>query len=281
MIYFRQINSLEALKKEISKAYSENPIQGWYKDKTICTLTLKNPEEIIRAKRHQYDETTRNEFKKQIGELLQKKLIRPSHSKHSSPAFMVINHAEKVRGVPRMVIDYRNLNKATEFDGYFIPDKESLLHLVVGKQYFSKFDCKSGFWQIKMEEKSIPLTAFSTPNGHYEWLVMPFGLKNAPHVYQRRMDNVFRPYQENMLVYVDDILIASKTEEEHLQQLSDFKALVISHGIVLSEKKSKICQKEIDFLGLTIDNAGMKLQPHVSEKVNEFPDKFTKKESHF
>lgn len=79
-----------------------------------------------------------------------------------------------------MVINYKKLNEATIFDGYFIPDKTSLLHLVVGKRYFSKFDCKSGFWQIKMAKQSIPLTVFSTPNGHYEWLVMPFGLKNDP-----------------------------------------------------------------------------------------------------
>ena len=75
----------------------------------------------------------------------------------------------------RMVINYKELNKNCLFDGYFIPNKNNLINLAKGKTYFSKFDCKSGFWQIKLEEKSVQLTVFSTPNGHYEWLVMSFG----------------------------------------------------------------------------------------------------------
>lgn len=169
--------SLETIKSKLKECYSDNPIKTWYKDRTICTIELKDPNEIIRVKRMDYNEQSRNEFKTQIQELLDLKLIRPSRSQHSSPAFMVMNEAEKRRNKARMVINYKKLNDATIFDGYFIPDTNCLLQLAQGKKYFSKFDCKSGFWQIKMAEKSIPLTAFSAPNGHYEWLVMPFGLK--------------------------------------------------------------------------------------------------------
>ena len=76
-----------------------------------------------------------------------------------------------------MVINCKEVNKNTKFDGYYIPNKEILINLARGKNYYSKFDCKSGFWQIKMENDSIPITAFSTPRRHYEWMVMPFGLK--------------------------------------------------------------------------------------------------------
>ena len=84
------------------------------------------------------------------------------------------------------------MNQFSKTDNYFLPNKDVLLNLVKNKKYFSKFDCKSEFWQIKMEEDSIKYTDFSTPQGFYEWIVMPFGLKNAPRIFQRRMDNAFK-----------------------------------------------------------------------------------------
>lgn len=94
---------------------------------------------------------------------------------------MVRNHAEKLRKKPRMFI---KLNSFTIRDGYFLPNKEALIKEVQEKVIFSKFDCKSGYWQIKMEEDSIPQTAFSTPQGQYEWLIMPFesNLSTAPFI---------------------------------------------------------------------------------------------------
>jgi hypothetical protein len=89
-----------------------------------------------------------------------------------------------------------SLNKETEMDGYYLPNKERIIASIRDKRYFSKFDCKSGFWQIRLIEESIPLTAFSCPSGHYEWLVMPFGLKQAPQIFQRRMDNILKTYSD-------------------------------------------------------------------------------------
>ena len=79
-----------------------------------------------------------------------------------------------------MVINYKEVNKNTQFDGYYIPNKAILINLAKGKNYYNKFDCKSGFWQIKMNNDSIPITTFSTHKGHYEWMIMPFALKNTP-----------------------------------------------------------------------------------------------------
>ena len=107
------------------------------------------------------------------------KLIRESKSPHCSHAFIVRKHSEIKIGKARMVINYKKINKNIKFDGYYISNKEILINLARGKNYYSKFDCKSGFWQIKIDNDSIPITTFSTPRGHYEWLVMPFGLKNA------------------------------------------------------------------------------------------------------
>ena len=95
---------------------------------------------------------------------MQMNLIKESKSPHSSPAFMVRKHSEIKRRKARMVINYKN----TKFDRYYIPNKEILINLARGKNYYSKFDCKSGFWQIKMDNDSIPITTFSTLRGHYE-----------------------------------------------------------------------------------------------------------------
>ena len=112
-----------------------------------------------------------------------------------------------------MVINYKKLNQFTKTDNYFLLNKEVLINLVKNKKFFSKFDCISGFWQIKKEETSIKYTGFNTPQGFYEWIVMPFGLKNAPRIFQRRMDDVFKHLNSFLIVYVDDILISSDTLE--------------------------------------------------------------------
>ena len=130
-----------------------------------------------------YSQEDIEDLKIQINELMQMNLIRESKSPNSSPAFMVRKHSEIKRGKTRMMINYKEVNKNTKFDRYYIPNKEILINLARGKNYYSKFDCKSGFWQIKMDNDNISITIFSTPRGHYEWMVLPFGLKNAHQVY--------------------------------------------------------------------------------------------------
>ena len=162
-----------------------------------------------------------------------------------------------------MVINYKGVNKNTKFDRY-IPNKEILINLARGKNYYSKFDYKSGFWQIKMDNDSIPITTFSTPRGYYEWLVMPFGLKNAPQIFQRKMDKVFSDYSNFIIVYIDDMLICSINKKDHENHLNIFITLYEEHGIVLLEKKVDIKKQEIEFLGMIIDSKAIKLQSYIS-----------------
>ncbi|KAJ9556228.1 LOW QUALITY PROTEIN: hypothetical protein OSB04_010842 [Centaurea solstitialis] len=160
------------------------PLKSRIRDKNQITtkLEMKDKEKEIRVKPMRYNPEDQKEFMIQTKELLDLKLIRIIP--HSSPAFMVRKHSEIARGKARMVINYKKLNDNTVFDGYFLPRKESLINWTIDKKIFSKFDCKSGFWQIKMHPDSILYTSFSTPQGQYEWLVMPFGLKNAPQIFQ-------------------------------------------------------------------------------------------------
>jgi len=117
-----------------------------------------------------------------------------------------------------------------------------------------------------MAEESIPWTAFTCPQGHYEWLVMPLGLKNAPALFQRKMQNIFNEYQEFILVYIDDVLVFSKTYKEQIAHLDAFFRKVEQHGLILSKKKMEICKERVKFLGHETGEGKIYLQEHIAKK---------------
>ena len=238
-ILLKNLDFCSQIKTKLETLYVENPLQFWDNNRIYAHLELKDSNKVIRVKPMRHNEIDVKEFQIQLKELSDLQLIRPSKSPHSSPAFMVRNRNEINRNKARMVVNYKQLNDITVFDGYFLPNKETLIHKTRNCNWHSKFDCKSGFYQIRMTEDSKPLTAFSTPQGHYEWNVLPFGLKNAPQIFQRKMDNIFRDY-DFIHVYVDDMLISSKTKEQRLKHLDTFIDLCKTHGIGLSKKKSII-----------------------------------------
>ncbi|KAG8477722.1 hypothetical protein CXB51_027570 [Gossypium anomalum] len=137
---------------------------------------------------------------------------------------------------------------------------------------FSKFDLKAGFWQLGIQPEDRGKTGFCIPNQHFQWKVMPFGLKTAPSLFQKAMTRIFHPIMENALVYIDDILLYSKDEESHLLLLQQFHSLVVKHGIMLSEKKMKINKSEINFLGMDIKDGRYQPQPHIAQELLKFPD---------
>ncbi|GJW23624.1 Orf y [Tanacetum coccineum] len=121
-----------------------------------------------------------------------------------------------------------------------------------------------------MEEESIPWTAFLVPGGLYEWLVMPFGLKNAPAVFQKKMDKCFRGTESFIAIYIDDILVFSKNEKDHAKHLERMLKICEDNGLVLSPTKMKIAVSTVDFLGAVIGEGTIKLQPHIIKKIVNF-----------
>ncbi|KAK3169190.1 hypothetical protein Dsin_000188 [Dipteronia sinensis] len=256
--------------------FGTDPLRHWEKDKLLANINIVKPDLIIRTKEFPYTPDDVKEFDTQVSELLQTNLISPSKSPHRSAAFMVRNHAEQIRGKARMVINYKRLNDNTYLDAYDIPTKELLILRITSAKYFSKFDCKSGFWQVKLDDESIPWTAFSCSKGLFQWNVMPFGLKNAPGIFQRKMDSLFNkaPFLDFCLVYIDDILVFSKDRNSHEKHLAQVISQFIEHGLVINPKKMVLAQKQIDFLGLNILKGKVSLQPHISQSILEMPDKF-------
>ena len=167
------------------------------------------------------------ELKIQLEDLLKKGLIRPSHSSWGAPVLFV----KKKDGSLRMCIDYRGLNKATIKNKYPLPHIHDLFNQPTGSKMFSKIDLRSGYHQLKIKEEDIPKTTFWTRYGHYEFLIISFELTNAPTVFMDLMYWVFNDYLDKFVIFfIDNILIYSKSEEEHethlrqvLQRLSTKK----------------------------------------------------------
>ncbi|KAK7261696.1 hypothetical protein RIF29_28013 [Crotalaria pallida] len=179
---------------------------------------------------------------------------------------------KEVRGKSRMVYNYKRLNDNTHKDQYSLPSIDYLLLKIRNKNVFSKFDLKSGFHQVAMDPESIPWTTFFCPEGHYEWLAMPFGLKNVPAVFQRKMDVIFKDYDDFIITFIDDILIFSDDITQHLHHLNRFFGICEKEGLVLSKTKMKIGVTRIGFLGLEIGNGQVKLQPHIVKKILDFKE---------
>jgi hypothetical protein len=156
------------------------------------------------------------ELKKQIAELQAKGFIRLSSSPWGAPVLFV----EKKDGTQRMCIDYRSLNEVTIKNKYPRPWIEDLVDQMKGASIFLKIDLRSGYHQLKIRESDIPKTTFRTPYGLYEYTVMSFGLTNAPAYFMYLMNRVFMEYLDRfVVVFIDDILVFSKTMEEHEEHL--------------------------------------------------------------
>ena len=128
-----------------------------------------------------------------------------------------------------MVVNYKAINAATIGDSHNLPNMQELLTLLRGNNIFSTFDCKSGFWQVLLDNDSQLLTAFTCPDGHYQWKVASFGLKQAPSIFQRHMQNALRGLETFSTVYVDDVIVFSKTEKEHYFHV--LKVLITSQNM--------------------------------------------------
>ena len=149
-------------------------------------------------------------------------MIRKSKSLWNCSAFYVQKQVELERGTLRLVINYKPLNDALRGIRYPIPNKKDLLQRLLKSKVFSKFDMKSGFWQIQIAKKDKYKTAFMVPFGHYEWNIIPFRLKNASSKFQNIMIEIFNHFSDFIIVYIDNVLVYSIFVEEHWKHLNKF-----------------------------------------------------------
>jgi hypothetical protein len=206
------------------------------------------------------------ELKKQLQELLDKGFIRPSTSPWGCPTLFVKKKDESLR----LCVDYRPLNAVTIKNKYPLPCIDVLLDQLVGAKVFSKIDLRSGYHQIKIRASDIPKMAFSTRYGLYEYLVMSFGLTNVPAYFMYLMNSVFMPELDKfVVVFIDDILVYSKNEDEHTMHLHIVLQRLRDHRLYAKFSKCDFWLREIKFLGHTISQDGIAVDP---EKVQEVMD---------
>ncbi|GKD41820.1 putative reverse transcriptase domain-containing protein, partial [Tanacetum coccineum] len=192
------------------------------------------------------------ELSKQLQELLEKGFIRPSSSPWGAPVLFV----KKKDGSFRICIDYRELNKLTIKNRYPLPRIDDLFDQLQGSSVYSKIDLRSGYHQLRIREEDIPITAFRTRYGHYEFQVMPFGLTNAPAVFMDLMNRVCKPYLDKfVIVFIDDILIYSKNKEEHGKHLKTILNLLRSEKLYAKFSKCDFWLDSVQFNGNVIDSS--------------------------
>lgn len=254
-----------------------------------CDLTFTNAvkhkirtvdDEPVYCKSYRYPYHLKTEIQNQIQKLLDNKIIRPSISPYSSPVWIVpkkLDASGKKKW--RLVIDYRKLNEKTVEDKYPLPRIDEILDNLGKCVYFTTLDLAQGFHQIEMAEESIEKTAFSVNNGHYEYVRMPFGLKNAPSTFQRVMDNILREYLYKFcFVYMDDVVIFSKSLHDHLIHIKQIFSKFREFNLKVQLDKSEFLCKEVAFLGHIITPEGIKPNPSKIKAVQEYPLPKTVKE---
>lgn len=227
----------------------------------------------VYGKSYRYPYCHREEVRRQISKMLDQGIIRPSNSPWSSPVWVVPKKLDASgQRKWRLVIDYRKLNDKTLDDRYPIPNITDILDKLGRCQYFTTLDLASGFHQIEVKKKDIHKTAFSVEGGHYEFVRMPFGLKNAPATFQRVMDNVLRDHIGVIcLVYMDDIIIFSTSLQEHLINLSKIMETLRKYNLKVQIDKCDFLQKEVAFLGHVITPEGVRPNPDKIKVIQEWP----------
>ena len=213
-------------------------------------------------------------IREQVKELLDLGVIRESRSPYASP---VIIRPKKQKGEWRMCIDYRLLNAITIPDEYPLPDMNKLIRNFKGKKWFTQLDIRHGYFHMTIDPKDQEKSAFITEDGLFEYIKVPFGLRNAPSTFQRAMNYILRD-MDGVQCYLDDIVIASDTYEQHCKDVQDVLDRIAEYGLKLRLDKCKWFAQEIEYLGVIVNEEGIRPQARYKSKILNMKKPTTAKE---
>lgn len=262
--------ALETLLKEYSDVFPDELPKELPPERSVDHRIDLLPDSVPVAKpTYKMSLAEMDELRRQLDDLLSRGFIRPSSSPYGSPVLFV----KKKDGDLRMCVDYRALNKQTVKNTYPLPRIDELLDRLHGAVVFSKIDLRSGYHQIRVQEVDIHKTAFRTRYGLFEFVVLPFGLCNAPATFMRLMNDIFRDELDRcVIIYLDDICIFSPSVEQHLRDIRTVLEKLRQHRLYAKLSKCEFLKEEILFLGHRISAAGLRMDPDKIKAIIEWPD---------
>ena len=208
-----------------------------------------------------------DELKKQLKDLTEKGYIQPSISPFGAPVLFV----PKKDGSIRMCVDYRALNKVTIHNRYPLPRIDELLDRLRGAKFFTKIDLRSGYHQIRVHPDDVQKTAFRTRYGHFEFLVLPFGLTNAPATFMHLMHSIFREHLDSfMVIFLDDILIYSQNLDDHMKHVKMALQILRKHQLYAKPSKCSFFQHSVEYLGHIVSSNGVEPDPAKIKAIHEW-----------
>lgn len=258
--------------KEYKDIFYCDQIPLTFTDSVKHHIRTKN-EDPIYVKPYRQAPFVQNEINRQVDELLKNNVIQESHSPWNAPVHLVPKKLDASgERKYRMVIDFRRLNEITLDDKYPLPNINDLFDKLGKSTYYTTLDLASGYHQIELDETDRQKTAFSTQNGHFEFLRMPFGLKTAPATFQRTMDNILRGLQGlHCMVYLDDIIVYGNSLDNMIQNLRTVFDRLRATNMKIQLDKSEFLRKEVLYLGHTITKQGLRPNDDKIEAVLNYP----------
>ena len=240
----------------------------------VCELQIRTGDNSpVVSEPYRVPDRLKKEVKEEIDQLVEMGVATPSHSAWASPIVPVCKKDGKIR----LCIDYRKLNGVTEADPFYMTTLEEILEKVGDSGCLSKLDLSKGFYQIGVEETSVDKTAFISPFGKYSFKRMPFGLKNAPAVFQRTMEEVLRGCYHCASPYIDDILVFSKDGKEHESHLREVLDALRSHGLTVKINKCEFGRTRLEYLGHLIGGGQVAVHGHWATAMENFRQPVTRK----
>ncbi|KAJ8651314.1 hypothetical protein O0I10_013196 [Lichtheimia ornata] len=244
---------IKSIIKEYPKVFDTKGLNGLPPDRGIPHVINTGDTPPINRPPYRMSPRELDELKRQLNELLDLGLIEPSTSPWGAPILFV----RKKDGSMRMCIDYRALNKATIRNTSPLPRIDECLDRLHGAKFFSSLDLKSGYHQIRLDPADAPKTAMNTRYGKFSWRVLPFGLANSPPIFQAQMNATLGNCVDDFaMVYLDDILIFSKTKEEHERHLRHVLDRLKAAQFVVNLKKCNLFRRHVNFLGFKVSAEG-------------------------
>ena len=259
-------------------AWDYNEMPGLSRNLVEHKLPMKDGAKPVKQTPRRFAPAVVSKIKEEIERLLKSKFIQTARYVEWLANIVPVL---KKNGKLRVCIDFRNLNTATPKDEYAMPVAEMLVDSAAGFQYLSMLDGYAGYNQIFIAEEDVPKTAFRCPGalGTYEWVVMPFGLKNAGATYQRVMNSMFHDFIEDfMQVYIDDIVVKSNSESTHLYHLRRSFERMRQYGLKMNPLKCAFCVQAGDFLGFVVHKKGIEVNHTKTKAIMDVAPPSNKKE---